>query len=106
MPGRELRLTSTARDDLGRLAAYIIATAGMPATAANYIRRIEARCVHLCDFPAVGRSRSDISAGLRVVPFEGVIIAFKATDSLVRVLRIYGQRQDYERKLSRDSRES
>lgn len=104
MPSRELQLTIAARDDLRRLAKYIIDSAGMPATAAGYVRRIEQRCADLCDFPAVGRSLSDIRTGLRLLPFEGVVIVFEATSYVVRVLRIYGQRQNYGRHLRRELR--
>ncbi|OEO28949.1 hypothetical protein VW23_027845 [Devosia insulae DS-56] len=104
MPSRELQLTSATHDDLRRLAKYIIESAGMPATAAAYVRRIEERCADLCDFPAVGRNLSDVRAGLRVLPFEGVVIVFETTSTVVRVLRIYGQRQNYERHLRHQHR--
>ena len=71
----------------------------MPKTALAYVDRIEHKCDELADFPIVGRDLGHIRPGLRSIPFEGVIIAFQVSEAEVRVRRVFGAAQDYERRL-------
>lgn len=72
----------------------------MPNTALAYVDRIEHRFGELADFPIVGRDLGHIRPGLRTIPFEGVVIAFQVRDTEVRIRRVFGAGQDYERRLS------
>ena len=99
MPRRKVRFGVAARADLKRLFEYIIEASGMPKTALAYVDRIEHKCDELADFPIVGRVLGHIRPGLRSIPFEGVIIAFPVSEAEVRVRRVFGAAQDYERRL-------
>jgi toxin ParE1/3/4 len=99
MASRKVRFRQAAIADLERLTTYITESSGLPATAEAYAKRIEQRCRELSDFPFIGRDHSNIRAGLRVLPFESVAIAFEVTDTFVRIRRIFGQVQDYQRSL-------
>jgi toxin ParE1/3/4 len=98
-PNRRVALDEIAIADLTRIADYIIETSGLPRTAQAYIDRIEARCRNLADFPLVGRNRSDVGPDLRSLPFESVLIVYRVELDIVRILRVLGQAQDYEKLL-------
>jgi plasmid stabilization system protein ParE len=105
VPGRELLLEETAIADLAAIADYIIDTAGLPRTAQAYVDRIEQRCRGLLlDFPLVGRDASGILPGLRLLVFEGVVIAYRVEGDLLRILRVLRQARDYESVLRESNR--
>lgn len=69
----------------------------MPRTAHAYVRRIEARCQRLADAPHGGRLRSDLAAGLRIVPFEhSAIICYVVEDDTVWITNVFRRGRDHE----------
>jgi len=101
MPALSLRYSEAAARDLERIQAYISEVEGLPSTAAEFIGSIRRRCLLLCDFPHVGWSYEHLRSGLRILPFSSVVIVFEITSQSVRVRRIFSQRQDYRRHLTR-----
>lgn len=101
MARRSVIFHKAARRDLERLLAYIIENQALPRTAHDYVDRITARCELLGDTPFIGTNRSAFGPGVRTLPFEGVVIAFHVGSSSVRIRRIFGQAQNYQRLLHR-----
>lgn len=90
---RRLVFAPEARADLRRLFAYIAENSGA-ARAAVFLRRVEACCQGLVDFPQRGTVRDDLWPGLRTVGFAlRATIAFTVRPGVVRIVRVlYGGR--------------
>ncbi len=88
-----VRIGALAVEDLQALHAYIAAESG-PRIASDYLDRIEAACRSLETFPARGRGRDDLAAGLRTLSFEGrVLIGYRIDGDVVTIERVlYGGR--------------
>lgn len=69
-------------DILARLAAR------NPATAARFAAEVAARCALLAGQPNMGRSRDDLSPGLRSVVIDRHVLFYRFDDDAVTVVRI------------------
>ena len=91
---RRLVYTPAAERDFANLYAYLRDQNRDPTIAANYTRRIRARCDSLVDFPEQGTRRDDIAEGIRTFGFERrVRILFRVRAKTVEIVRVlYGGR--------------
>ncbi len=48
----------------------------------------------LVDEPMLGRSRDDVSPGLRSIPYQSHMIFYRVLPEEVRIVRVLHQRQD------------
>lgn len=98
---RSLRYSVAASNDLDRLLEYVSQRGDGPVTAGAFVEDVRTRCRGLCDFPEIGWDYGYLRRGLRAVPYRTVIILFEVTPELVRIRRVFGQRQDSRRFLRR-----
>ena len=71
--------------------------ADSPHAAVRFVDSIEKRCRSLLEFPGQGRTRNDLLAGLRILPFgRRVMIGYLSTEEAIEVLRVWYGGQDYE----------
>jgi toxin ParE1/3/4 len=89
-------LSDTAIADLMRFAEYIISESGFRRTALAFVDRTEQRCLGLATAPYSGRSREDLGPGVRLMPFESVVIAYRVSVGAVTITNIFHAAQDYE----------
>lgn len=94
----------TAYADLGAIFDYIWQSSGLPRTAKAFVDRIDERCDRLGEVLFAGRARDDIFVGLRLVPFESVMIAYLVTDEAVIITNVFYGGMDYETLLREASR--
>lgn len=84
-----VRFHPAASADLLALYDHIAAEAGRD-RAGCYIDRIEASCLGLGDFPAIGRAAEELGPGLRLHPFERrAMIVYRVTPDVVEILGVY-----------------
>jgi toxin ParE1/3/4 len=96
----EVVLSKEAEADLTALHDYIFDKSGI-APAERYIARIYAACHSLASFPARGQPRSDLSPGLRTIPFERrATIAYTIEGKRVTIARVLYAGRDYESELA------
>ena len=70
-------LSENAISDLEAIGSYILEASGSENVANGFVDRIRERCQSIGNAPRGGRSRDDISLGLRTVPFEhSAVIAY------------------------------
>jgi toxin ParE1/3/4 len=81
------RLTKLAQKDLDEIFAYVGENSG-EVRATQLIRDIASRFPMLGDFPGSGRSRDDLSPGLRSVPVHKYLIFHRKYLGGVRIIRI------------------
>jgi toxin ParE1/3/4 len=61
------------------------------------VTRIIERCQRIGIVPHGGRSRDDLAAGLRTVPFERrAVIDYRVTDEIVEITNVFYGGRDYE----------
>jgi len=92
---RRLRLTQEARDDLRHLLRYSLQTWGRPRRDAYRIL-IDRAFRELANDPELGRSRDEVSLGLRSFPVGQHIVYYRVRDDVLIVSRITHRRQDIE----------
>jgi toxin ParE1/3/4 len=84
-----VRFHPSAGADLLALYDHIAADAGRD-RAGSYIDRIEASCLSLGAFPAIGRAAEQLGPGLRLHPFERrAMIVYRVTPDAVEILGVY-----------------
>lgn len=90
-------LREGAVSDLTEIYDYIVRSGGSRGAALRIIRRIRERCQRIGDVPNAGRSRDDLTPGLRTVPFEGrAVIAYLVIDLQVRITNVFYGGRDFE----------
>jgi toxin ParE1/3/4 len=91
-----VRFSPEAIADLARMYDYI-APRGGERVATAYVARIYQYCLGFETFPERGVRRDDIWHGLRLVGFERrATIAIEVMPDEVRIIRVFGRRQDVE----------
>lgn len=95
MPSHDVEFLAAAVDDLNSLLDYVSQDLGAPQTAYALIDRIGARCRSLGAWPLRCRLRPELGDGMRTVPFKSVLIAYRAHENRVQIVRCFGQRQSY-----------
>lgn len=90
-------LSENAISDLEAIASYILEASGSENVAKGFVDRIRERCQSIGNAPRGGRSRDDISLGLRTVPFEhSAVIAYVIESDAVLIVNIFYGGRDYE----------
>ena len=102
MNRRQVFYSPAARTDLTNILRWI-AAAGAPQSGLLYVERIE-RFVDGLDLASErGRSREEVRPGMRVAAFERrVMVAYRADDVSVTILRIFYGGQNWERAMSEE----
>ena len=98
MRTRKVLLDSDAKSDLRAIHRWIV-TQGAPKTASAYIRRIQKFVGLLKTASERGIPHHDLVAGLRMIPFESVMLAVRVEERTVVVLRIFHSAQDWAHEL-------
>jgi len=99
---RRVIVDPDAKEDLRDLYHWIVFS-GSPASALDYILRIQ-DFIDGLDLAAERRTAlDDVDPGLRSIPFESVVIAIRVTDTAVTVVRLFHHSQDWLRQLQRDA---
>jgi toxin ParE1/3/4 len=63
-------------------------------TTSALVRSIEERCRLIAEFPESGKSREELSPGLRSVVVDSYLIFYRNPDDLVQIVRILHGRRD------------
>jgi toxin ParE1/3/4 len=63
-------------------------------TTSALVRLIEERCRLIAEFPESGKSREELSPGLRSVVVDSYLIFYRNPDDLVQIVRILHGRRD------------
>jgi toxin ParE1/3/4 len=61
------------------------------------LARIEEQFRLIAKQPGIGRQRDELRPGVRSVPIEAYVIYYRVTKGVVRVLRVWGGRQNPKR---------
>ena len=88
-----IRFSRLADLDLEGIYHYI-ADHSSDEAAQSVVRSIEGTLHRLADFPHVGRSRGDLSPGLRSIPVQSYLIQYRIENDDVYVVRIAYGSQD------------
>ncbi len=100
---RELRFTSEALDDLVDITAYVATSSGSRLLAEGVAAQIRAKCARLSVLPGtLGRSRSDLRAGLRSSSFKGYVIIFRYREHMFEVVAVLEGHRDIDTYLLED----
>jgi toxin ParE1/3/4 len=89
----DLVYSGRARSDLEAILRYI-ARDNLPA-ARRWVAAIERQCLQLRAFPELGVERTDLSHGLRILPYRRAVIVYRILGSRVRIVRVLYGGQDY-----------
>jgi len=102
MKRRHVSVDPDARNDLAELHRWI-SRHGAPKSATAYIRRIQAFARSLELAAERGTSLDPVDPGLRVIPFESVVLAVRVRATEVVVVRVLHAGRDWRCILSDDS---
>ena len=87
----------SARSDLADIFRFIVENGASVEVALKFVLRIEDRCQRIGEAPRGGRTRDDLLAGLRTVPFEhSAVIAYVIEQDTVWVTNIFYGGRDFE----------
>ena len=90
-----LRARSDLLDSHSRLAEH------SPTAADRLLTRFSQRFAELCDFPFLGRDRSEFGRSLRGLLIDGHIAFYVVQAERIVIVRVIDGRRDIERELSR-----
>lgn len=93
---RQARLTPAARNDLGKLRAWLVAQAG-PMPARRFVERLLDHCTRLAETPAAGRSRPEFGPDVRSTVVLPYVILYVPRPYGMRILRIIHGHRDIDR---------
>ena len=84
-----------AREDLDSIFDFIAPDS--PDRALGFVEQIRTQCLILRDFPDLGRERTDLGPGIRLLPMFGrVVVAYRSLPDAVEVVRVFYGGRDYE----------
>lgn len=86
------RLSPEALADLREIGDWI--ARGSPARAVSFIAELRGRFGRLAGMPLTGRSREEMGAGIRSVPYGAYVIFYRPTGSGIDVVRVVHGRRD------------
>ncbi|RUT34649.1 type II toxin-antitoxin system RelE/ParE family toxin [Arsenicitalea aurantiaca] len=92
------RYSATAARDLARIYRQSILEYGL-AQADRYLAGLEEAVAGLCQHPESAPLRPELRSGVRLRPYGVHLIAYKAIDSTLLVVRVIHQRQDLMKRL-------
>lgn len=94
---RRLVYLASAYQDLLDIQRYIANESGHLSVANRFAGRIRQRCERLASLPGVlGRSRPELRADIRSLPFQAYIIFFRYTPDTVEIVNILHGHRDLE----------
>jgi toxin ParE1/3/4 len=102
MKRRRVIIDPDALDDLAELHRWI-SRQGAPQSATAYIRRIQAFARSLALAAERGTPLDELDPGLRVIPFESVVLAVRVRSTDVVVVRVLHAARDWRPVLGDDS---
>lgn len=83
---RFVSITAEAQQDLQELGDYW--TVYGEALAARRLSEIQRRILQLGDFPGLGRSREDLSPGLRGIAVRDILILYRSLEGVILIVRV------------------
>jgi toxin ParE1/3/4 len=86
-------ISEPANQDLEMIADYLGANYGLE-TSEKFINGITSRCKYIAQFPSIGRSRNELSPGLRSLSYEQYIIFYKIAEETLEIVRVASGYQD------------
>jgi toxin ParE1/3/4 len=95
LKSRKVLLETDAKSDLKSIHRWIV-DQGSPKVASAYLRRIQSFIRGLVLASERGLARDDVAPGLRMIPFESVIVAVLIQENIVVVLRVFHGSQDWQ----------
>ena len=93
----EVVRTPQFKRDLRGIWRRIAVEGGHPLNADRFIRRIEAEADAIADFPASGRRRDDLAAGLRSFNVGVYIVLYRERRGTIELLRVLHGSRDLPR---------
>lgn len=88
-----LIIADPANADLETTADYLAANYGL-SRSDEFIDGITARMKYIAKFPRIGRSREELSPGLRSLPYKPYLIFYRIQDETIEIVRIASGYQD------------
>lgn len=95
MKTRKVLMMDDAKADLRAIHRWI-AMQGSPKSASAYLRRIQKFVRMLGTASERGISRGDLVPGLRLIPFESVLLAVLVEDRTVLIARVFHGTQNWQ----------
>jgi toxin ParE1/3/4 len=92
---RLLKVTEPAEKDLEKI--WLDLEPFGVALADRRLAKIQAKFALLQQFPGLGRSREDLSPGLRSVSVEGLVVLYRALEGLLLIVRVAPGNRDLKR---------
>lgn len=90
------KLSKAAKNDLASIYAFGIETFGYN-QAQLYLTQLHKHFLTMAENPSIGRDASEFSEGLRRFVFESPTIFCQPMDTGVFIVRVLGQRTDYQK---------
>ena len=87
--------TPTAKQELDEIHDFIGVERQSPQAAADLVREIHAKANLYASQPEMGASREDLGKGFRVFSVKAYIVAYRATQAGIDVLRVVDGRRNY-----------
>lgn len=87
------RFTVPASRDLEAILDYIAEQSSID-RAEEFLRQVNAKCQRLTQFPALGRTRDELAAGVRSLPVDAYLIFYRLIEGGVEILRVVSGYQD------------
>jgi toxin ParE1/3/4 len=88
---RILRITKPAKQDLQDI--WLALEPFGVALADRRLAELQKKFLQLQQFPGLGRSREDLAPGLRSIAVKDIVIAYRALEGLLLIVRVvHGQR--------------
>lgn len=94
---RTLVYRAAARRDLIAIFTYIAEESGSTETARRFVDRLREQCRKLATLPGtLGRARPELRPGIRSFPFQGYVIFFKVSETVLEIVTIVERHRDVE----------
>ena len=93
-------LLDGAKEEIGEVAAYLLAETGSRKTASDFLETIQRAVDMTCEFPtmhAVSRMPELAKLGYRVMLAGSYVVLYTFEDGTVFIAHVFHQRQDYAR---------
>ena len=89
---KQYRVSDAARADLDEIWLYI--AQDDPDAADGFIQTLVSRFPRLASMPSLGRSREELSAGLRSFPVQKYVIFYRPREDRVEIVRVLSGARD------------
>jgi toxin ParE1/3/4 len=89
------RFTVPASRDLEAILDYIAEQSSIDRAEA-FLKQVNSKCQRLTQFPALGRKRDELAAGVRSLPVDAYLIFYRLIEDGIEILRVVSGYQDLE----------